>query len=865
MSDQPETPDPAVHPLHRIRWPLRLTRLGLLAERLVQSFWPVWTVALLLMAGLAFGLVDELPVEIAWAVLMFGLGAIVWGLVSGLRGFRWPGAADAVARLDASLPGRPLAALADTQAVGADDPASAEVWQAHRDRMAARAATAKPVEPDLKLARRDPYALRYVALLAFVLAVLFGSAWRLTVAGPLPAPGTAVAAGPTWEGWVQPPPYTGKPSLYLNDITQPDFSAPVGSKITLRLYGSVGTLTVGETVSGRTGVVESAATPEQNFSLARSGKLTINGPGGRSWQVTAVADQPPKVEILGKPDRKASGEMQLPFRASDDYGVVKGTATIELNLSAVDRRYGLAVPPEARAPIVLDLPMPLNGQRKDFTQVLVEDLSKNAWANLPVKITLTVQDAAGQSGSSAVMETDLPGRRFFDPLAAAVIEMRRDLLWSMANARRTDEILRAITYKPAGFIKNQKAYLLLRVAMRRLETGIDTGMTPAIRDEVAEALWQVALQFEDGTLSDALDRLRQAQEKLSEAIRRGASKDEIAKLMQDMNKALHDYVAKLAQEQQGKDQQTSQAQPGMTISGDQMQQLLDRLQQLMEQGRMAEAQQLLDRLQQMTQNMQVAQGKDGMQVPGGQSMQGLQDTLRQQQNLSDNTFQDLQNQFNQPGQQGQQGQQGQDGQQGQNGQQGQGGQSGGARPGQGGQQGGVGQDGTGQGGQSLADRQQALRDQLNRQMQGNLPGAGTDEGNAARDALGRAGQAMDQAEQALRNGDNAGALDKQAEAMDALRDGLHALDQAMNKGQPGTQGQAGQSDTASAAGPRGQSDPLGRQVGQTGSVGTGQNMLQGEDVYRRAREILDELRKRSGDPSRPTIERDYLKRLLQLF
>jgi hypothetical protein len=124
---------------------------------------------------------------------------------------------------------------------------------------------------------------------------------------------------------------------------------------------------------------------------------------------------------------------------------------------------------------------------------------------------------------------------------------------------------------------------------------------------------------------------------------------------------------------------------------------------------------------------------------------------------------------------------------------------------------------------------------------------------------------MDQAEQALRNGDNAGALDKQAEAMDALRDGLHALDQAMNKGQPGTQGQAGQSDTASAAGPRGQSDPLGRQVGQTGSVGTGQNMLQGEDVYRRAREILDELRKRSGDPSRPTIERDYLKRLLQLF
>ena len=30
--------------------------------------------------------------------------------------------------------------------------------------------------------------------------------------------------------------------------------------------------------------------------------------------------------------------------------------------------------------------------------------------------------------------TELPARRFFDPLAAAVIEQRRDLLWSRENA-----------------------------------------------------------------------------------------------------------------------------------------------------------------------------------------------------------------------------------------------------------------------------------------------------------------------------------------------------------------------------------------------------------------------------------------------
>jgi hypothetical protein len=41
--------------------------------------------------------------------------------------------------------------------------------------------------------------------------------------------------------------------------------------------------------------------------------------------------------------------------------------------------------------------------------------------------------------------------------------------------------------------------------------------------------------------------------------------------------------------------------------------------------------------------------------------------------------------------------------------------------------------------------------------------------------------------------------------------------------------------------------------------------LQGEDVYRRARELLDEIRKRSGEGARPDAELDYLRRLLDRF
>ena len=38
-----------------------------------------------------------------------------------------------------------------------------------------------------------------------------------------------------------------------------------------------------------------------------------------------------------------------------------------------------------------------------------------------------------------------------------------------------------------------------------------------------------------------------------------------------------------------------------------------------------------------------------------------------------------------------------------------------------------------------------------------------------------------------------------------------------------------------------------------------------EDMMRRAQELFDEIRRRSGEQSRPEVELDYLKRLLDRF
>ena len=83
---------------------------------------------------------------------------------------------------------------------------------------------------------------------------------------------------------------------------------------------------------------------------------------------------------------------------------------------------------------------------------------------------------------------------------------------------------------------------------------------------------------------------------------------------------------------------------------------------------------------------------------------------------------------------------------------------------------------------------------------------------------------------------------------------------AQEQNQNGQQGDAqGQADNSQAR------DPLGREPGANGQIGTDEEMLQGDDVYGRARELLDEIRRRSSDQTRPEPELDYLKRLLDRF
>ena len=121
------------------------------------------------------GVQDSLSLEGVWAIGVVSAVLAAMSLIYAFKWFRLPSRDEALVRLDATLPGRPIQALMDDQAVGQSDEASAAVWRAHQARMADRAANAQAVPADFRVAKHDPYALRFMAALIFGVALIFGS------------------------------------------------------------------------------------------------------------------------------------------------------------------------------------------------------------------------------------------------------------------------------------------------------------------------------------------------------------------------------------------------------------------------------------------------------------------------------------------------------------------------------------------------------------------------------------------------------------------------------------------------------------------------------------------------------------------
>jgi len=829
----------------RLRSVRFFTRTAIIAERLLPRLLPLAGVA----AGFAilswFGLFRSIP-DTARIVVAAAFGLAALASLWPLRSLRLPTAFDVDRRLerDNSLTHAPITTQDDHLSSGTSDEFATALWREHQRRMAAGVDGVRGAQTKTDIPARDPYAMRAAAALLLVTAF----AWSYGTAGGSIGDAfrnhdVAEIIPPRIDAWVTPPAYTGMAPLFLTseqNAGKSDFTVPAGSVAVVRIAGGSGNETVTwpepQTPLGtkaEEGKPETATSRRFEVTMENSGALAISGGTAdelRNWSFDVSPDAAPTIAFAGDPVRAANGTMTIEYFAEDDYRVTKGRGIVELADDSAEGAHPLYEPPE------LPLALPRRSS-KDGAAKTMRDLSEHPWAGAKVTMTLEAEDDRGQTGRSGTKELVLPGRPFSNPLARAVIEQRRNLALDANAVAEIVDVIDTLTMWPEETIRNASHFLGLIAARSRMLEG--QGNDDALRG-VVDYLWEFARTIEDGNLSDAERRLQAAQQALKEALENGASDEEIEQLMAELRQAMQEYLQELARQMENNPDMAQQMPENMQeMDMQSLQEMLDKIEELAKSGAREQAQQLLSQLQDMMNNLQMGrnQMQQGQQSQAQQQMNELGEILRQQQELMNETYRQSRR-----GQQGEQGE-GQQGQQGQQ-QQGQNGQNG--------------QQGQGQGGlEGLAPGQQALRDRLEQFMDG-LRGMGINPG----EAFGEAGREMGEAGQALGEGQGEQAFNDQGQAMEALRQGADNMMQQMQQAMQG-QGQ-GQGDPTGSNRNGLDRDPLGRPQRSAGPDFGDTVKVPDEIDIRRAREILDAIRKRLGNALSPQLEKEYLERLLEL-
>jgi uncharacterized protein (TIGR02302 family) len=893
-ASRPETTSPqAVDTLaQRFDKRVRLSWLAILGERVWEALlWPFLVVSAFLVVSL-LELWSLLP-PLAHRVLLGGFGlALIVSFLPLLR-LSLPTRQEALRRLErrAGIKHRPASSYEDR--LGTTPPKeTAALWAAHRNRLARLIAKLRPSWPAPRTDRKDPYAIRAALLLGVVAAGLAAGgniSERLRVAFTPAASGAPALF--RLDAWVTPPVYTGVAPIVLADgsekvgtgaesfraLSVPERSelivrthAPQGETVSLITTrdGTAGATKIAPKAEGDDGLVEFTLTLKEPLSAA----IEIDGHTVSKWQFALIEDTPPTIDLTGTPTTTPRGALRLTFRASDDNGVESAEARFAL-VEGEERNFApLAAEASAKVgadpllePPVMQLQLP-RANAKQVEGRGTQDLSGHPWAGLKVRMTLIARDQAGQSGESERYELVLPERTFTKPLARAVVEQRKKLVRDPSAPEEVVSALDALTLGGEKVIDDSVVYLSLRNIYWRLRTDDS-------RESVASAvdqLWSTALRIEEGDLPEAERALSAAQAALMEALKKDAPAEEIAKRMDELRAALSRYLQALASQQNQQNEQLLPQQEGdQLVSPRDLDKMLSNIEQLAQSGSRDLAERMLSELNDLLQRLETGSfAESEEQQRARQMMKDLSDLVNNQQKLLDDTFaakrkqaaasgRNSQQQFpvSPPGQPMEfapgmgmtpfedlpgQAQQGPLKGQGESGGQG--------RPGQHGQLE-IGQQPQDHSG--LAERQQQLRDRL----QAMIDRLRT-EGSEAPGELKGAEEAMAGAKEAIGESDLERATQQQSLALERLRNGAQSMaEQVM----AGAESQSGQ-----GPGNNGR-DPLGR-PDRSNRPDLGLSVQVPDEIdIQRAREVLDELRRRLSDPSRSVLELDYLERLITPF
>ncbi|MEL7058122.1 MAG: DUF4175 family protein [Pseudomonadota bacterium] len=853
------------------------------------AWWPFVTLLGIFLIAVFIGVFENSAAQfaaLATLIALIGGGIAIW---RGFNRFERPNRSEAISKLDQQSDLRPLASLADRPSRPEQD--GVTLWQAHETRLtdAVRRLDAPDFGPTWK--QIDPLYLRYAlpVLLIGSLALNWNQAQSRLSAALDPDYGSLFGADNVRiEAWIAPPSHTGRAPIFLKE-DQSEVRVPAGSIMTLRVQApSAPHLRVRNPDGTQTS--KFAATPDGAFEttaeITADSAVSVRWWGERkAWSVLASPDAPPEVELVDMPVLGAGDRTEFSWIASDDYGVSK----LELAIKPVG---------EDRDPDLVGVELGGISPREAEEESKL-DLTRNRWAGARVEVRLKATDGAGQVGYSEPYEFKLPEKLLLQPLAQAIQDVRVTVLredtpyadaesaldstdagafyvsatqrlqQAPAGVQRGAIMLEAVTYEAPRYFKDVLVYSGLETARYALEASLSTDEAKSTEP----LLWSLALRAEYGSAADAYAALMAAKKALEDALRDGASEEEIARLMEAFKDAAQRYIAaKMAEalanglEAPPDNRDSSEGPSGSGLGGQGFSDMLDALEDLTETGATDQARQLLADITNMLENLEFQQGSgsgDGFPgLPGEQgenendedlpeeeremteTMRELSDLLREQRELNDETLAE------------QRGERGQSGQQpfGEN------------QPGSEGDP----QFGEGQGdipdwmqdedGRSLSERQDGLADRIEELAENQIGSGEAGEGEGAgaldEDTLEAIERSQRRAGNALEDGNQGRAIRNQEQATRQLRELAEGLAEQLDAARADRLGEP-------QANGDGNADPFGRST--TGAVDDSNSVDVPDEAERqRAKDILDELRRRY-DEAVDEDEREYLERLLDRF
>jgi uncharacterized protein (TIGR02302 family) len=844
--------------LRRLAGRRALARSAILFERIWPALWPPIGVAGLFVCA---ALLDLPRLLSPWGhitlLAVTGLVMVVL-LAHGLRGIAAPDdvAADRRLEVASGLPHRPLAVLTDRPARGAMGPDTAGIalWQVHVARAVRSVRRLRVGLPHPGLAQHDPRALRAALVVTLVAAAVvagneapsrLAQAMEPTLPRGSPSPQTELQA------WITPPAYTRLAPIFLKSDGGAG-SVPTGARLTVSVTGGEGTpnLSLAGRSEGFRALDKSSFQADRD--LTEGGRLAVrrNGRELAAWDLTVIADQPPTAEWAEPPGRAAgSQQTRLPWRVTDDYGVV----SLQTELRLRDR--------QDAPPLVISLPLP-GGSPKSAHGVNQQDLTAHPWAGLPVIARLVAHDAPGQTGQSKDAEFVVPERPFQNPIARALIAIRRGLSLHPEDRKTANSGLDTLLMSPDAFGGDAGAYLNLGAIYFLLQFN----KAPEAIGLAQQRMWDLALHLEEGQTertARALEDARQAaRDALDRAIREPneANRQALEQKLKELQEAIERHLEAMIEEARRNNEEMPYNPEAQHLSNRDLDKKAEEAREAAREGRMEDAQQRMAELERMLdklRNARAEHGRDGERTEaqrkrGQQQMGAVQDMIGRQgglldhaQNRGDDTTRFRDN-----------------------------------RPTT------VPADETAE---READRrvQQALRRALGELMQqfGDLTGA-------VPPSLGEADTAMRDAARQLGQGNDPAAGAAEQKAIEALQKGGRDMGQAMARQFGPNQGQDGSEQEGDSDGPMGFSmrngqgddpgrgyrpgspdraqpgrDPLGRRYGQ-GSSGADESAdvtVPEERERQRTQAIQEELRRRGAERARPQMELDYIDRLLKQF